>query len=76
VRQRFGAVFAIERGLEKLFGSRAGHGVELGGFDGHVERERPLLQKWIERALGSRRHDVNFAAEFDQAQFLHGTRRR
>ena len=74
-RQSFGAVLAIERGLEKLFGRGSGHGVELGGFDGHVEREGPLLEKRIKRTLGAGRDDVNFAAEFDEAQLLNWARR-
>jgi hypothetical protein len=76
LRQRVGAVFAIERGLEKFLGRGPGHGVELGGFDGHVERESPLLKKRVERALGTRRDHVNFAAEFDETQFLDGARCR
>ena len=72
--QSFGAVLAAERGLEEIFGRGTGHGVELGGLDGHVEREGPLLKERIERPHGARRNDVNLAAEFDQAQFLHGAR--
>ena len=76
LRESLSAIFAIERGLEKLFGRGPGHGVELGRFDGHVEWEGPLLEKRIKRTLGAGGHDVNFAAEFDEAQLLHWTRRR
>ena len=44
--------------------------MKLGGLRGHVERKRPLFQKWIEGQFGSRRDDVNFAAEIDQAELV------
>ena len=75
LRKSLSAIFAIERGLEKLFGRGASHGVELGRLDGNIEREGPLLEEWIKRTLGAGRDDVNFAAKFDEAQLLHRARR-
>ena len=72
LRKSFGARFAIERGLEEIFGSGADHGAQLRGLRGQVKRKSPLTQKRIEGALGAGWNDVNFAAEFDEAKFLDG----
>jgi hypothetical protein len=70
--QGVGASFAIERGLKEIFGSGANHGVQFGGLRSEVKRKSPLAEKWIEGAFGAGGHDVNFAAEFDEAEFLDG----
>ena len=75
-RQSVDAIFAVERRLEKIFGSRSGHGMQFGGLDGHVKRESPLAEKRIERAFGPRRNDVNFTAQLHEAKFLHRNGRR
>jgi len=68
--QSFGVRFAIERGLKEIFGSGAGHGVQFRGLRSEVKWESPLAQKRIEGTFGAGRNDVDFAAEFDQAEFL------
>ena len=72
LRESFGARFAIECGLKEIFGSGADHGVQLRGLRSEVKRKSPLAQKRIERAFGAGGHDVNFAAEIDEAKFLDG----
>ncbi len=72
LRKSFGARFAIERGLEEIFGSGADHGAQLRGLGGQVKRKSPLTQKRIEGAFGAGRDDVNFAAEIYEAKFLDG----
>jgi hypothetical protein len=70
--QSFGASLAIERGLEEILGSGADHGAQFRGLRSEIERKSPLAQKRIEGTFGAGRNDVNFAAEFDEAQFLDG----
>ncbi len=70
--QSFGARFAIERGLEEIFGSGADHGTQFRGLRREVKRKSPLAQKRIERTLRAGRNNVHFAAEFDEAEFLNG----
>ena len=65
LRKSFGARFAIERGLKKIFGSGTDHGVQFRGLRTEVKRKSPLAQKRIEGAFGAGGDDVNFAAEFD-----------
>ena len=70
LRQGLGASFAIESGLEEIFGRGADHGAQSCRLTGQVKRECPLAQKWIEGTFRARRNYVNFAAEFDEAEFL------
>jgi len=73
--QGFGASFAIERGLEEILGSGPDHGAQFRRVRGEVKRESPLAQKRIEGTLRAGGNDVDFAAEFDEAEFLdrHGS---
>jgi hypothetical protein len=68
--QGFGARFAIERGLKEILGSGADHGAQFRGLRGEVERKSPLAPKRIEGAFGTRGNHVDFAAEFDEVEFL------
>jgi len=72
LRESFGARFAVERGLKKIFRSGTDHGVQFRGLRGEVKRKSPLAQERIEGAFRAGGNDVNFAAEFDQAKFLDG----
>ena len=68
--------FAIESGTKEIFGRRPGHGVKFRGLRGHIERKPPLLKKRIERNFRARRHDVNFAAQVDEAELVQRQGRR
>ncbi len=72
LRETLGTSFAIERGLKKIFGRGADHGVQFRGLRGEVKRESPLAQKGIVGAFGAGRNDMDFATEFDEAKFLDG----
>lgn len=48
--------------------------MQFRGLRGEVKRKGPLAQKGIEGTFRSGRNYVNFAAEFDEAQFLNGQR--
>lgn len=63
--------FAIERGAEKIFGRGPSHGVKFCWLRGPIKRERPLLQKRIERQFRAGRNDVNFAAQINEAELMH-----
>lgn len=75
LRQGFCARFAIERGLKEILGRGADHGAQFRRLRSEVKRKSPLAQKWIKGTFRARRHDVDLAAEFDEAEFLDRHRR-
>ena len=75
LREKVRIGLAVECVLEKLLRAWAGERVDFGDPSGCFKGERPLLPQWIERPVGARRHDKNFAALFDEMQFLQGNGR-
>lgn len=70
LRQHTGALFAVERGFEDLFGSAPGQLMRLGGGIGNAEWEGPLAADGIEGTRGAGRNDEDFAAMIENAEFL------